>query len=170
MRPGARPSVYHRQSSTLHYQTFPTAPPRNAGRQPSKRDMKSAGALQPTAEERRPPTSQSRASKGTHEETPLPKGQLAILAVIALAEQTALNSISPYIPEMAASFPEVGEGQVGLYVGLIASAFALAQFTTNFAWGWLSDRIGRKPVVLTGTFLTALGFVAFGFAGIYGRQ
>ena len=105
----------------------------------------------------------SRGSEQHHHETPLPRGQLAILAVIALAEQTALNSISPYLPEMAATFPEVEESQVGLYVGLIASAFALAQFTTNFAWGWLSDRIGRKPVVLTGTFLTACCFVAFGF-------
>jgi len=64
---------------------------------------------------------------------------------------------------MASSFPEVREGQVGLYVGLIASSFALAQFATNFFWGWLSDRIGRKPVVLTGTFLTACCFIAFGF-------
>ncbi|KAK3629137.1 hypothetical protein LTR56_018258 [Elasticomyces elasticus] len=159
-RSNARPSVYHRQSSTLHYQTFPTAPPRNAGRQASKRDIKQQnGPLTPT-EERRPQSNQSKHGK---EETPLPKGQLAILAIIALAEQTALNSISPYIPEMAATFPEVGDGQVGLYVGLIASSFALAQFTTNFAWGWLSDRIGRKPVVLMGTFLTACGFVAFGF-------
>ncbi|KAK3068778.1 hypothetical protein LTR53_013378 [Teratosphaeriaceae sp. CCFEE 6253] len=162
-RRDARPSVYHRQSSTLHYHTFPTAPPRNPGRQPSKKDLKSNGSLPATEEERRPQTSQSRASKGNHEETPLPKGQLAVLAIIALAEQTALNSISPYIPEMAASFPEVGDGQVGLYVGLIASAFALAQFMTNFAWGLLSDRVGRKPVVLIGTFLTACGFLMFGF-------
>ncbi|KAK0868613.1 hypothetical protein LTS02_003454 [Friedmanniomyces endolithicus] len=159
-RPNARPSVYHRQSSTLHYQTFPTAPPRNAGRQVSKRDIQRHASRSPTAE-RRPLSSGS--GDGKHGETPLPKGQLAILALIALAEQTALNSISPYIPEMAATFPEVGEGQVGMYVGLIASSFALAQFTTNFAWGWLSDRIGRKPVVLTGTFLTACGFLAFGF-------
>lgn len=98
-----------------------------------------------------------------HHETPLPKGQLGILAIIALAEQTALNSISPYLPEMASTFPEVDPAQVGMYVGLIASAFALAQFATNFIWGWLSDKIGRKPVVLTGTFLTACCFVAFGF-------
>jgi MFS family permease len=64
---------------------------------------------------------------------------------------------------MAETFPEVGNGQAGLYVGLIASCFALAQFTTNFFWGWLSDKIGRKPVVLTGTVLTAACFVAFGF-------
>jgi MFS family permease len=101
-------------------------------------------------------------AQGSHE-TPLPKSQLAVLAIIALAEQTALNSISPYLPAMASSFPEVEETQIGLYVGLIASSFALAQFATNFLWGWLSDRIGRKPVVLIGTLLTAVGFVAFGF-------
>jgi MFS family permease len=64
---------------------------------------------------------------------------------------------------MASTFPEVDPAQVGMYVGLIASAFALAQFATNFIWGWLSDKIGRKPVVLCGTFLTACCFVAFGF-------
>ena len=50
-----------------------------------------------------------------------------------------------------------------MYVGLIASAFALAQFATNFIWGWLSDKVGRKPIILSGTFLTACCFVAFGF-------
>ncbi|KAI7332447.1 MFS general substrate transporter [Hortaea werneckii] len=174
-----RPSIYQRQSSTLHYHTFPTAPPRNPGpqRTDSSRSVPGNGMKQngntPTPRQTEEATqphhsghsrSGSRGLDAHHHETPLPKRQLAILAVIALAEQTALNSISPYLPEMAASFPEVDEGSVGLYVGLIASAFALAQFTTNFAWGWLSDRIGRKPVVLTGTFLTACCFVAFGFS------
>jgi MFS family permease len=86
-----------------------------------------------------------------------------MLAVIALAEQTALNSISPYLPEMTSTFPEVDPSQIGLYVGTIASSFALAQFATNFFWGWLSDRVGRKPVVMLGTVLTAACFVAFGF-------
>lgn len=86
-----------------------------------------------------------------------------MLAMIALAEQTALNSISPYLPDMASKFPEVKGNDVGVYVGTIASAFALAQFVTNYFWGWLSDRIGRKPVILLGTILTAACFVAFGF-------
>ncbi len=98
-----------------------------------------------------------------NQESPLPKKQLIVLAIIALAEQTALNSISPYLPEMTKTFPEVKEGQAGLYVGLIASSFALAQFTTNFFWGWLSDKIGRKPVIIMGTFLTMLCFLLFGF-------
>jgi MFS family permease len=88
---------------------------------------------------------------------------MAILAIISLSEQTALNSISPFLPDMAASFPEVNPSQVGVYVGTIASAFALAQLATNFFWGWVSDKIGRKPVILLGTILTAACFVAFGF-------
>ncbi|KAF4549914.1 MFS-type transporter-like protein 25 [Elsinoe fawcettii] len=155
MRPTIRPSLSARKSSTPHYQTFPTAPPTSRGKPPPSSDQPSPGH----------PSNHSRnnSRSSSHHESPLPKGQLAVLAVIALAEQTALNSISPYLPEMAASFPEVHPGQVGLYVGLIASAFALAQFSTNFFWGWLSDHIGRKPVVLTGTVLTAGCFVAFGF-------
>ncbi|KAL9003309.1 MAG: hypothetical protein Q9188_003808 [Gyalolechia gomerana] len=64
---------------------------------------------------------------------------------------------------MASTFPDVNPDQVGLYVGLIASSFALAQFATNFLWGWVSDQIGRKPVVLLGTICTAACFLAFGF-------
>lgn len=96
--------------------------------------------------------------------TPLPWRQLTVLACVALIEQTAFNSIGPYLPQMTETFPEVKDGQVGLYVGLIASAFALAQFTTNFFWGLLSDRIGRKPVIVFGTLMSSVGFLAFGFS------
>ncbi|PVI06042.1 MFS transporter-like protein [Periconia macrospinosa] len=145
-----RPTIDpRRKSSTLHYQTFPTKPPSSRGR-PISSSPSAHHDLSSDSDEH-------------HHETPLPTRQLVVLAVIALAEQTALNSISPYLPEMTATFPEVKEGQTGLYVGLIASSFALAQCLTNFLWGWLSDRIGRKPVIIMGTFLTAACFVAFGF-------
>jgi hypothetical protein len=163
VHPLAKPTLMQRQSSTFKYNTFPAAPPRNLGNKASKDDMKkSVSAVQPPL----PPPERSGddSENREHHETPLPKRQLAILAVIALAEQTALNSISPYLPEMASTFPEVQDGQVGLYVGLIASSFALAQFATNFGWGLLSDRIGRKPIVLLGTFLTAVCFVLFGLS------
>lgn len=145
-----RPQIDTRKSSTLHYQTFPTAPPRTRGLPISSSPARHHGSGSDDSDEQ------------THE-SPLPTKQLIVLAIIALAEQTALNSISPYLPEMTKTFPEVKEGQAGLYVGLIASSFALAQFTTNFFWGWLSDKIGRKPVIITGTFLTMCCFVAFGF-------
>ncbi|KAI9760600.1 MAG: hypothetical protein M4579_001569 [Chaenotheca gracillima] len=145
-----------RISSTPHYQTFPVKPPASQEQTSSSPTRPREGADGSRHEHRS-------SSSGNNHQSPLPKKQLCILAVIALAEQTALNSISPYIPEMAGSFPEVDVSQVGLYVGLIASSFALAQLATGFFWGWLSDRIGRKPVILVGTLLTAACFVAFGF-------
>ncbi|KAK4652431.1 hypothetical protein QC762_611080 [Podospora pseudocomata] len=99
--------------------------------------------------------------------TPLPWRQLALLALLSLAEQTALNSIGPYLPAMVASFPEIPSGQEGMYVGLLASAFAMAQLATNLLWGWLSDRIGRKPVMLIGTSLLAGCFCFFGICTTY---
>lgn len=150
-------SMDRRKSSTAHYQTFPTPPPKSRGLPP----------ISPTSSNG-PDGSENQHRNGggpdnEYQESPLPKKQLVILAIIALAEQTALNSISPYLPEMTGTFPEVDASQIGLYVGTIASSFALAQFATNFFWGWLSDRVGRKPVVMLGTLLTAACFVAFGF-------
>jgi MFS family permease len=141
--------MLRRKSSTPHYQTFDTPPPRSRGKPPSTSSTSSHGEPNGNGHE--------------HHQSPLPKKQMAILAIISLSEQTALNSISPYLPDMTSTFPEVNPGQVGIYVGTIASAFALAQLATNFFWGWLSDRIGRKPVILIGTILTAACFVAFGF-------
>ena len=144
----------NRRTSTQHYQTFDTPPPKSRGR-PNSGQSESSGDASHDHHHDSP--------DHTGMQSPLPKKQMAVLAMIALAEQTALNSISPYLPDMASAFPEVEPAQVGVYVGSIASAFALAQFATNYFWGWLSDRIGRKPVILLGTFLTALCFVAFGF-------
>lgn len=134
----------------VDYTTFPTIPPKSRGRPPSDAPSGQDG-------------NRSEDGSHTHHDSPLPTKQLIVLAVIALAEQTALNSIGPYLPEMTKSFSAVKDGQTGLYVGLIASSFALAQFTTNFFWGWLSDKIGRKPVIIMGTFLTMCCFLAFGF-------
>lgn len=99
--------------------------------------------------------------------TPLPLRQVGLLAILSLAEQTALNSIAPYLPVMVSSFDEIPKEQMGLYVGLLASAFAMAQLTTNLLWGYLSDVIGRKPIMLAGTFLLMLCFLCFGFCTTY---
>ena len=140
-----------RKSSTAHYQTFSSiAPPKSKGKPFS--DSSNSSNHDPSTDDHE-----------HHEASPLPKKQMFILAIISLSEQTALNSISPFLPDMAASFPGVDPSKVGVYVGSIASAFALAQLATNFFWGWVSDKIGRKPVILLGTILTAVCFVAFGF-------
>lgn len=154
------PGLERRKSSTLHYQTFPTPPPKSRGQPPS---------VSPPSPYDRTHHGRNGSDVSHRNESPLPTRQLVILAVISLSEQTALNSISPYLPQMTSSLSEVDPSQVGFYVGIIASAFALAQFSTNFFWGWLSDRIGRKPVILTGTVLSSACFLAFGFCKTLGQ-
>jgi MFS family permease len=61
--------------------------------------------------------------------------------------------------------PEVkDDSKIAIYAGLVTSAFAFAEFSSGIIWGRLSDRIGRKPVLLTGLFGTALSMLIFGFA------
>ncbi|KAI0403133.1 MFS general substrate transporter [Xylaria palmicola] len=144
-------AALHRVSSHHHYQTFPTPAPKSAGRRPSSESDDADNG-----------------SPDSHDaSTPLPVKQLALLALLSLAEQTALNSISPYLPEMVESFPGINHDQVGLYVGILASAFALAQLATNLLWGYLSDIVGRKPTMLAGTSLLCGCFVLFGLCRRY---
>ncbi|KXJ93790.1 major facilitator superfamily domain-containing protein [Microdochium bolleyi] len=167
---GPSRSILRRLSTQYHYQTFPTPPPRSSGRR--RTGSNTASSPGSYRGERRGDGSNLDEDNDDNEDddrdpTPLPWKQLALLAVLSLAEQTALNSISPYLPQMVGSFPGVEPHQVGLYVGLLASAFALAQLLTNLVWGYLSDIIGRKPVLLTGTTLLCLCFTAFGFCSAY---
>ncbi|KAJ3472741.1 hypothetical protein NLG97_g10750 [Lecanicillium saksenae] len=54
--------------------------------------------------------------------------------------------------------------KISVYAGMVTSAFTLAEFATGVFWGRLSDRIGRKPVLLSGLAGTALSVLIFGFA------
>jgi MFS family permease len=54
------------------------------------------------------------------------------------------------------------KSDVGFYLGLITTVFLASQTLTNPLWGWSSDTIGRKPVILIGTFGTLIGFLLFG--------
>lgn len=74
-------------------------------------------------------------------------------------------SIFPYIYYMISSFQITEDNRrIALYAGMVTSAFAFAEFSTGVVWGRLSDRIGRKPVLLTGLAGTGLSMLIFGFA------
>lgn len=53
------------------------------------------------------------------------------------------------------------------YAGLLVSAYAVAEALTAIGWGALSDRYGRKPVVLFGLGGVAISSLIFGLATEY---
>lgn len=74
-------------------------------------------------------------------------------------------SIFPYIYYMIKSFNiTTNDREIAVYAGMVTSAFAFAEFSTSVVWGRLSDRVGRKPILLTGLAGTGLSMLVFGFA------
>lgn len=57
--------------------------------------------------------------------------------------------------------------KLGPYVGLIASSFSIAQFFTSLPWSWVSDRYGRKSVILLSMAGNAITFPLFGMSTTY---
>ncbi len=56
-------------------------------------------------------------------------------------------------------------GAPGWLIGAILASTFLVQLLVSPRWGSLSDRVGRKPVILACTVLSATGMYLYGFAG-----
>ncbi|KAH9823200.1 major facilitator superfamily domain-containing protein [Melampsora americana] len=100
----------------------------------------------------------------TRSVTPLPVKQLLVLCLMRItAEPVSFTIIFPFINQMIEDLKVTPDRtQVGSYAGLIESLFAVSQLCTVLFWGRLSDRIGRKPVLLSGLIGLSVGMVAFG--------
>ena len=48
-----------------------------------------------------------------------------------------------------------------------ASAFSTAQFTTSYLWGLLTDKFGRKPIVVIANAVMGLATLCLGLAPSY---
>lgn len=87
-----------------------------------------------------------------------------ITAIVRLAEPIALTSIFPYAWSLVKRFKIGNEQDASFYAGLLISAFALAEASMGMYWGGLSDRIGRKPVLLMGCIGTMFSLILVGFS------
>ena len=90
---------------------------------------------------------------------PLPPGFFTIWSTVAI-DLIGFGVIIPVLAIYAERF-----GTSAIQVGLLGSAYSLAQFVAAPLWGRLSDRIGRKPVLILSLVGTAAASVACGLAG-----
>jgi MFS family permease len=56
------------------------------------------------------------------------------------------------------------ENQIGYYAGFLAASFPLSQFITGLGWGFLSDRYGRRNILLIGLLSNAITMSCFGLS------
>lgn len=80
--------------------------------------------------------------------------------VIVLIDLLGLTIIIPLMPLYAASY-----GANPFVIGLLGAAYPVMQFIGASLLGRLSDRYGRKPVLLVSQLGTIIGFLLMGFAG-----
>ena len=79
--------------------------------------------------------------------------------VIVLVDLLGLTIIIPLLPLYATSF-----GASPLVIGLLGAAYPIMQFVGAPVLGRLSDRFGRKPVLVISQIGTLIGFLMLGFA------
>jgi DHA1 family tetracycline resistance protein-like MFS transporter len=87
------------------------------------------------------------------------KRQAAMPFIMAtvLIDMVAIGLLIPVLPKLVGSFEPTAAAQVGAYA-LIAMAFGCANFIASPILGALSDRYGRRPVLLIGFSGMALSF------------
>jgi MFS family permease len=100
------------------------------------------------------------------------RGHRATLGVVfatILIDFIGFSVLIPVLPLYAGRF-----GASSFQVGLLLSVFALAQLLFLPAWGALSDRIGRRPVILVSLLGTSASFLmlveAESLAAIYAAR
>lgn len=84
---------------------------------------------------------------------------VVIVFVTVFIDLLGFGIIIPLLPFYAESF-----GANAFTVGLLSTSFSMAQFVFAPLWGRLSDRVGRRPIILMGLFGSFLSYVGFAFA------
>jgi len=90
---------------------------------------------------------------------PFPRGFWVIWTTVAI-DLIGFGIVLPILPQYAERF-----GAGAAVIGVLSASFSLAQLVFAPVWGKLSDRIGRKPIIIISLCGTAIGSLVTGFAG-----
>ena len=88
------------------------------------------------------------------------KNRLFAIFVIVFMDLLGFSLVLPLLPYYAQTF-----GADALVTGLLVASYAVAQLVGAPILGRLSDRVGRRPVLLLSIAGTIAGFVVLGLAG-----
>ncbi|NTU93274.1 MAG: MFS transporter [Chlorobiaceae bacterium] len=84
------------------------------------------------------------------------KSPLVILFMTVLLDLIGFGIVLPLLPTYAKEL-----GASPFMIGLIAAIYSTMQFIFSPIWGKLSDKIGRRPVMLSSIFLASLSYAFF---------
>lgn len=87
------------------------------------------------------------------------KNRVGVIFLTVLIDLIGFGIVIPLLPFYALNF-----GAKSHQIGLLVSTFSLMQFIFNPIWGRISDKIGRRPVILISVFGSFVSYLIFAFA------
>ncbi len=91
--------------------------------------------------------------------TPQQKRSLALIFFTVFLDLVGFGIILPLIPYLAREFYATP-----LEIGLLMAIFSFMQFVFSPMWGKLSDRFGRRPIILTSLLGATGAYILFAFS------
>ena len=89
------------------------------------------------------------------------KASLLIIFLTVFIDLVGFGIVLPMLPLYSKEF-----GASGLAAGGIVAAYSLMQFIFSPIWGRLSDRVGRRPVLLVSTAGACISYFVFAIGGV----
>lgn len=87
------------------------------------------------------------------------KKQMLVVMLILLTVFVGFGIIIPVLPVMVEA-----SGDAGLHLALLLSLYSAVSFFMSPLWGALSDKWGRRPIILVGLLGFSAGFFLFGIS------
>ncbi len=91
-----------------------------------------------------------------------PPASRLILFLTVFIDLLGFGIVIPFLPMFA---HKMGVGAVG--VGALMAIYSLMQFVFAPILGRISDRVGRRPILLLGLLGSSIGYLIYGFAGTF---
>jgi DHA1 family tetracycline resistance protein-like MFS transporter len=97
------------------------------------------------------------------EQTSATKGSLLVITLVVIVDMIGFGIIIPFLTFMVDHLAPQGTDK-GIWVAALMSAYAGAVFLFSSFWGTLSDRYGRRPILMFGLAGNTVAFVIFGLS------
>ena len=95
------------------------------------------------------------------------RGSLLVIFLTVFVDLLGFGMVLPLLPVYARHLTaDLSDAQQGWVIGALMASFSAMQFIFAPLWGRLSDRVGRRPVLMIGLAGSVLCYALFGIATI----
>lgn len=96
------------------------------------------------------------------------RGAVLFILITVMLDMLSFGIVIPVLPKLVESFFAGDTGRAAELYGLMGTVWALMQFLCSPIHGMLSDRFGRRPVILWSNLALALDFIVMALAPTVG--